>query len=208
MTSNALPSGAVYNRWAMTIYGFLTTIAMVNLLIAMLSQTYVSVYASLHSHPPSSTIYVSCSRPVPLFWPSFFAIFQSGPMLLLSSQAICSSHIASITSSWYAAFRHAEMETVSIRRRAAIYMEWVAAAPVRPPFNLLALLCDGLASVLAQIAIKLGLGLPPTDEELGQVDLILYLAPLNPSALESHSRDAATCRLSDSQPHDFGFRKT
>ena len=68
------------------------------------------------------------------------------------------------------------METVSIRRRAAIYMEWVAAAPVRPPFNLLALLCDGLASVLAQIAIKLGLGLPPTDEELGQVDLILYCA--------------------------------
>jgi hypothetical protein len=46
---------------------------------------------------------------------------------------------------------------------------------VRPPFNLLALLCDGLASALARIAIKLGLGLAPTDEELGQVDLILCL---------------------------------
>ena len=65
------------------------------------------------------------------------------------------------------------METVSITRRAAIYMEWVGAAPVRPPFNLLALLCDGLAYALARSAIKLGLGLAPTDEELGQVDLIL-----------------------------------
>ena len=50
-------------------------------------------------------------------------------------------------------------------------MEWVGAAPVRPPLNLLALPCDALAFVLARIAIKLGLGQPPTDEELGQVDL-------------------------------------
>ena len=112
----------------------------------------------------------------PCFGRLFSSAFKAQPTLLLSLQAICSSHVASITRCWYVAFRHAEMETVSIRRRAAIYMEWVAAAPVRPPLNLLALLCDGLASVLAQIAIKLGVGLPPTDEELGQVDLILYCA--------------------------------
>ncbi len=64
------------------------------------------------------------------------------------------------------------METVSITRRAAIYMEWVGAAPVRPPLNLLALPCDALAFVLARIAIKLGLAPPPpADEELGQVEL-------------------------------------
>jgi hypothetical protein len=84
--------------------------------------------------------------------------------------AIVASNCSSRGSS-YAAFRHGEMETVSITRRAAIYLEWVGAAPVRPPFNLLALPCDALAFVLARIAIKLGLGQPPTDEELGQVDL-------------------------------------
>jgi hypothetical protein len=40
---DALLKGVVRHRWVMLIYGFLTTITMVNLLIAMLSQTYVSV---------------------------------------------------------------------------------------------------------------------------------------------------------------------
>ena len=45
---DALQKGVVRHRWVMAIYGFLTTITMVNLLIAMLSQTYVNVYAPTH----------------------------------------------------------------------------------------------------------------------------------------------------------------
>ena len=66
----------------MAIFGFVTTITMVNLLIAMLSQTYMEIQQ--------------------------------------------------------------QMVTAFTIRKASIVMEWTEAVPIRPPFNLLALLCNAL----------------------------------------------------------------
>ena len=117
------------------------------------------------SHPPLARATSLVLGWFPYFSPSCFRRLSTGPDVA----AIAVSHRSSCS---YAAFRHAEMETVSITRRAAIYMEWVGAEPVRPPFNLLALPCDALAFALARISITLGLGRPPTEEELGQVGLL------------------------------------
>ena len=88
---DAVLKGVVCHRWVMAIYGFLTTITMVNLLIAMLSQTYVNVYAPTHPIHHLGMFRRSCSARSFLFAVLFSWLSAHGgpPMsLLLSLQAI------------------------------------------------------------------------------------------------------------------------